>query len=412
MQDAKVWLLSAALGFAGCGGQGVTDQSPRRSNTPTPKPTDEAPYNVIPPNANAAGFGGQSGKGGASGGGAGLASGGGSAGAGGMGMNAGGVAGGSSGSSGAAGDGSVAPPDCPSLTRARLANGQCVDRISEFSVASDPTSIAMDSDKRIWFDDGTGNQIVQLDDQGRVLNRIAFDSDSDSESRELVSGTGGMILWYSDHFAKTVTGLSRDLQRTVFPLKFSPSGLGLGEGGELWLTEADKAVHRFEPRDSSDKSWAARPVGGIVVGPDENLWFAQGADIGRLTVAGVRQDFPITDGVADDVCAGPDGALWYTDGWLHQIGHMTVEGKLMRTWDLPTSSGPVRIIAGPDDALWFTEQGTGKIGRITVEGVITHYPTPTSASGPYGITVGPDHNIWFTERWSGKIGRLIPDLVE
>jgi virginiamycin B lyase len=410
MQDAKVWLLSAALGFSACGGQGVTDQSPRRSKTPTPKPSDEVPYNVMPPNANAAGSGGQSGKGGASasGGGAGLASGG--AGAGGMGISTGGVAGGSSGSSGVAGDGSVAPPDCPSLTRARLANGQCVDRISEFSVATNPMNIAIDSGKRLWFDDGTGKRIVQMDDQGRVLNQIAIDSAS--ESHELVTGTGGMILWYDDFFAKTVTGISPDLKRTVFPLKFSPSGLGLGEGGELWLTEADKAVHRFEPRDSSDKTWAARPVSGIVVGPDENMWFAQSSSIGRLTVAGVREDFPITDGVADDVCAGPDGALWYTDGWLDQIGHMTVEGKLIRTWDLPKSSQPVRIIVGPDAALWFTEQGTGKIGRITVEGVVTHYPPPTSVSGPYGITVGPDHNIWFTERWSGKIGRLIPDLVE
>jgi hypothetical protein len=62
-----------------------------------------------------------------------------------------------------------------------------------------------------------------------------------------------------------------------------------------------------------------------------------------------------------------------------------------------TNSGPNQITAGPDGALWFTESFASQIGRITTSGVVTEYPTPTPSSNPSGITVGPDGAIWFTE---------------
>ena len=68
-------------------------------------------------------------------------------------------------------------------------------------------------------------------------------------------------------------------------------------------------------------------------------------------------------------------------------------------------SGPQDITAGPDGALWFTNFLGSSIGRITPAGQITFY----SARGmiePQGITAGPDGALWSTDYGSNSISRV------
>ena len=408
-------LVSAVLGAPACA-EGTTEQ-PQREPVAAPSSTSDGdPFNVTPPGTSGASSGSASSKAGASsslGGNAGSAPSatGGSAGLG-AGTSGAPAAGGSraaaDGGSSTAGAGGTA--DCGSPTRARLANGQCVDRISEFAIATQPMSITLGSDARIWFDDGSGNRLVQLDDDGRVAREFAFNASS--VERELIAGTGDTIVWYTDATAQTVSKLSSLTNVTSYALGLSIAGLGLARDGQLWLTEAEQAVYRFDSSALSLARWPAAPSNTIIVAPDQSAWFPNSAALSRLNTAGDENDFSITDGTASDLCLGPDGALWFTQSTLNQIGRMTLDGTLTRTYDLPVGSQPFRIVAGPDGALWFTEKGADKIGRISVDGVLTHYPTPTSNAVPYGLALGADHEIWFTERNSGKVGRLTPDAVE
>ncbi len=77
---------------------------------------------------------------------------------------------------------------------------------------------------------------------------------------------------------------------------------------------------------------------------------------------------------------------------------------------LTFNSGPGGITAGPDGALWFTEGAANQIGRITTAGALTEFPL-AAGSGPFGITAGPDGALWFTEGGADKIGRIVPDPV-
>jgi hypothetical protein len=73
---------------------------------------------------------------------------------------------------------------------------------------------------------------------------------------------------------------------------------------------------------------------------------------------------------------------------------------------VPTAgSQPEGIAAGPDGNVWFTEGFASQIGRITPTGTITEFAIPTLGSGPFGITAGPDGNVWFTELDANNIGR-------
>src|SRR6202167_3482311 len=97
------------------------------------------------------------------------------------------------------------------------------------------------------------------------------------------------------------------------------------------------------------------------------------------------------------ITAGPDGALWFTEGDADKIGRITTMG-VVTEYAVPTlGSDPYDISSGPDGALWFTEHYGYKIGRITTSGVLPEFSMPTMDAWPYGITAGPDGAMWFTE---------------
>jgi hypothetical protein len=103
------------------------------------------------------------------------------------------------------------------------------------------------------------------------------------------------------------------------------------------------------------------------------------------------------------ISAGPDGALWFTNGG-DSIGRITTAGVITNHSD-PTISDPDGITTGPDGALWFTNSGNNSIGRITTAGAVSNYTSP-SISSPDGITTGPDGALWFTNYGNASIGRI------
>ena len=147
---------------------------------------------------------------------------------------------------------------------------------------------------------------------------------------------------------------------------------------------------------------------GIVTGPDGALWFTAGYLIGRMTLSGAQSYYSVPFPPQGGITVGPDNALWFTgsDGSVGYIGRMTTEGAVTQ-YPTPTAySIPEGITTGPDGALWFTESIANSIGRITTGGVFHEYPIPTPNSYPISITCGPDGALWFTESSGNNIGRI------
>jgi len=67
------------------------------------------------------------------------------------------------------------------------------------------------------------------------------------------------------------------------------------------------------------------------------------------------------------------------------------------------ASGPDQITAGPDGALWFTEARGNKIGRITTEGAITEFALPGPNSGPTGVVEARRDAHQLNEDEAGKV---------
>jgi virginiamycin B lyase len=142
------------------------------------------------------------------------------------------------------------------------------------------------------------------------------------------------------------------------------------------------------------------------------MWFAQGANIAKVTPRGAITSYHVSDGsMPYGITLGPDGNLWFVDQRKSRVSRITPSGTITQ-WPTPTpASAPNDIAVGPDGNLWFTESANAgggpsqKVGRITTAGVITEFTMPT-ASERFGITAGPNTTVWVTEFTTSNIGRI------
>lgn len=231
----------------------------------------------------------------------------------------------------------------------------------------------------------------------------------------LMSGQAKIRVDVSDPYtgASATLQFNVDTQTQEFPLGKAPGGIASGPDGNLWVGEEGGFA-----RVSTSGTVTHYPLLGIggtpVFGSDGNLWLLTNQALWRSTLAGVATQVPLTaaHGKPWRLAAGPDGNLWITfnslDGTGGTIVRVTTAGVLTE-FPVPTVAFLEGICAGPDGAVWFTEYGANRIGRITTSGVVTEFPIPTASTFPVNITTGPDGNLWFTESGtSPQVGRITP----
>ena len=86
---------------------------------------------------------------------------------------------------------------------------------------------------------------------------------------------------------------------------------------------------------------------------------------------------PTRDSTPSGIAAAAGGALVHRTV-RQQIGRITTAGSLSpNSRSRPPAADPNGIAAGPDGALWFTEGNADKIGRVTTAGSFSEFPIPT-----------------------------------
>jgi virginiamycin B lyase len=205
-----------------------------------------------------------------------------------------------------------------------------------------------------------------------------------------------------------------------------PIGIVVGPDDNVWFTEKNgHKIGKLNTKSNVITEYAtptanSGPV-GIAVGPDNNIWFteADANKIGKLDPNNPQKIEEFSIGTSDSsplyITTGPDRALWFAEVKGHKIGRIDPGTYAITEFSTRTpKSGPACIITGPDNALWVSELNADKIARFDVESkrFTDEIPLASHKNGPRagpGILVsGPDGNIWFTEMYGNQIGRINP----
>jgi streptogramin lyase len=164
---------------------------------------------------------------------------------------------------------------------------------------------------------------------------------------------------------------------------------------------------------ASDPPAAETGPYSIAAGSDGQLWFTDpyAHQIGRISVDGritLQAPVPPTQ-FQYGIAAGSDGAMWFVSEDPSSISRIDEAGNVLTKNLASALAQPMHITSGPEGALWIAEAGSKAIGRIPAA---TPLAVPdesrTTEGGPNAIAAGPDGNLWFTEYTDSKIGRMTP----
>jgi virginiamycin B lyase len=275
-------------------------------------------------------------------------------------------------------------------------------------------------DLALWFTFGSVGAVPTI---GRMTTNGNFTkyalSSSETQPWGIVAGSDG-ALWFTEVSTNKIGRMSTSgqlLQEFTIPTPTSyPYGLVFGSDGALWFIECRAGANKIG-RLTMAGQFQEFPVNAGINGTPEKitagqgvLWFTESdaGRIGRINIDGTGyQDYFIGNGaVGHGIAFGPDGALWFTARDSATIGHLTTSGQYT-AYPLFAGQQPQEIVYGPDGAMWFTVYNS-MIGRITTSGQVNAYSVPQTDSHPFAITQGPDAALWFTDNGgqAKQIGRI------
>jgi virginiamycin B lyase len=202
-------------------------------------------------------------------------------------------------------------------------------------------------------------------------------------------------------------------RRFTLPAGSRPVGISAGAHA-LWIAEQGSGRIARMSLTGSLRQFPIPGAGdaptGLVFGPDGAVWFTEPAAgaVGRLVPAtGAVQEISLGPGSGPSgIAVGPGGNLWVTEQHAGAIAVIPPTGnEPLAVYTLPAGSRPRAIVAAVDGALWYTDPGLSEIGRIATDGTVSALPLAAGAR-PYAIAQGPRGRLYFTQSTPAAIGRI------
>ena len=264
------------------------------------------------------------------------------------------------------------------------------------------SSLVEGPDGNVWFTDQNNNEIGR-ETPGGAVTEFPIPSDSAAPD-QIIAGADGN-LWFLETNLSQIAKITTSGKVTEFAMPSadsSPSALTAGPGGDVWFVDSgNNEVGKITPAGAvtefSFDQTNLTLVGGIVEGPDGNLYAAAQDDAGngalaRVTPAGKISTISLPD-YPNDLTVGPDGNLWAAcDGTIDRV---TTAGAVT-SFTVPNQDTAFGITSGPDGALWFGTYGQNPMGRITTAGGIVEFNPPGLDQNGFvdALTNGPGMQIW------------------
>jgi streptogramin lyase len=216
-------------------------------------------------------------------------------------------------------------------------------------------------------------------------------------------------MWMADRSGNQVDRVTMKGTSTAFPLppSFNAYAIGVGADNDLYVTGQTNQIVRFSLSGHATTFTLASGNsffnGGIVKGPDGNVWFTEAGHVGRITPAGKITEFAFPSGATgpgNGIAVGPDGNIWFTDtaaftfGWVDPTAGTIREfpAHLIRSTCYPAAG----LITGKDGNMWMPCQAAPYLAKVSTAGTIVYINLPVGYGGEYQgtETTGPNGDIW------------------
>jgi virginiamycin B lyase len=252
---------------------------------------------------------------------------------------------------------------------------------------------------------------------------------SDSVLRGIVAGPDRNYIWYTNAKYGTIGRMAMDGSTKVYQLRggagqFLPGYIAAGGDQKLYLGGCIRAicnvigvlagtgkfsVFRTPSADGPGQS------GGLALGPDGNVWFAERAHIGRITPSGQITEYLLPNGntPSGHVTAGGDGQVWFDENPPSHSGIHMVGSGVQTVGRIDPTSGKItelqaRCPFGCGGPLGIAQSGNGDVYLLAYEpgyGGTSYYLGRFVHSGNRGwigvpqgwgpLVEGPDGAIWW-----------------
>ena len=205
--------------------------------------------------------------------------------------------------------------------------------------------------------------------------------------------------------AGTAAGTIKEFVGDLDPIDSFPDEITAGADGNVWFTDSNEpALGRTTPRGvTTEFKTVLQPNADpdtITTGPDGNIWFADQyanqREIGRVTPAGTITEFDtgLNTKLPDDLTVGADGNVWVAQSDMAplslsvaRVSPAGVISEFSNSAITSPGSDTDQIVAGPDGNLWFTDDFNdsgmtgGAIGKVSLQ-----IPPTASTSAASDVT--------------------------
>jgi streptogramin lyase len=226
----------------------------------------------------------------------------------------------------------------------------------------------------------------------------------------------------------------------VDPSDSGPLALAFDANGNIWFADGSR-IGEYTPGSGAVQFFSTglqsnSEVRMIIAGAPGTMWFYdEGANgtatpsgkptyFGTInTATGAITEYPTGNGAAPvigpmSMILGPDGAVWFTDGYRLAIGRVDPTSGAVTEYPTSTPSYPVtspmKLVVAPDNTIWFlateTQTGAGLAGTISTNGTIQQFALPSGGIFT-ALAVGADHNLWYGVDPEAGIGYASQSLL-
>jgi streptogramin lyase len=282
------------------------------------------------------------------------------------------------------------------------------------SFGAAPYGLTQAPDGSIWYSESAIGALVRIDPSGKsheykLPSQIyPFDLAADSAGNIYFSAGQG----FPPYFNTYVMGM-RSPNGTItidnVPSSSQIDDVVLGPDNNAWFAMPNSSALANVTSTGQVTEYAVQAPAFVALGFHSDLWTLGQNFIGEYSTSGVLLKSYAYSLMYGPIARGPLNRMWF--GQQQSIGEV-LNGTLA-IFTLPPAPppsqfgawNPMGLATAPDGSLWFTGNASGFICNLTTNGLFTPVEVPAPRSAPMRMIEAADGSIWFTDPGASKIGR-------